>query len=669
MRARTIFCISMALFALPALCPFAHAAGQQITGKAQTAGANRAEEYSDSGAVTKEVLLAGLRSKIKYVFVFYQENRSFDSYFGTFPRAEGIYTNPASATAGFNQHLKDPNGKDVTVEPYRIGPAEYASDTDDVDHSHKLMFEKMNFAGATPQMNKFASVEASKYLAKISGGGSSPLQAYQFGVLTMAHEDCDTIPFLWKYAHSFVLFDHVFQEMIAPSTPGNLSIIAAQAGQTQWVLHPDEATPPGGSGGVPVLVDDDPFWGSPSDATPKHDRMPVNPRDYPAKGGGYSTEINLTFASLPLSLQGSHLGETIKSDHDPSTDLRDVMQDVTFISTFGKNQVPFGWYEEGFDCEPSGTGSCTPADNGSGPITASGDHASYVTHHNGPQYFGYVSNNPAINKQLHGLGDFFTAVEKGTFDSRGGVFFIKGGYTNFLGLRPASPLPQVQKNFLGDDDHPGYSDAQISEALVARGINAIANSKYWDQCVIIITWDDSEGDWDHVQPPVESYGPDGTVLSYGPRVPLIVISPYAKTHYISTQQGSQGSVPKFVAALFGKMPLAELPDEFEARLQAARKGMSNMGPDDGPNNNITDLTEAFDPKRVLRSQPLPKQYVEISPGVISQLPQQSGYGCKQLGIVPTDYAKPNHIPADFSPLPGTVPGKNPYAGRKAAVAH
>jgi len=64
----------------------------------------------------------------------------------------------------------------------------------------------------------------------------------------------------------------------------------------------------------------------------------------------------------------------------------------------------------------------------------------------------------------------------------------------------------VQKNFLGDDDHPAYSDAQISEAMVAEAINKIANSPYWSQCAIIITWDDSEGDYDHVQPPLRTYG-------------------------------------------------------------------------------------------------------------------------------------------------------------------
>jgi phospholipase C len=61
---------------------------------------------------------------------------------------------------------------------------------------------------------------------------------------------------------------------------------------------------------------------------------------------------------------------------------------------------------------------------------------------------------------------------------QGGLFYIKGGYHNLFGLTPENPLSVVQTNFLGDDDHPAYSDAQISEALVAKAVNAIAQSPY-----------------------------------------------------------------------------------------------------------------------------------------------------------------------------------------------
>src|SRR6185312_10157502 len=118
----------------------------------------------------------------------------------------------------------------------------------------------------------------------------------------------------------------------------------------------------------------------------------------------------------------------------------------------------------------------------------------------------------------------------------------KGEYRNILGLTPACPDPSAQRSFVGDDDHPGYSDSQISEAMLARTINAIAHSPYWKDSAIIITWDDSEGDYDHVPPPVRTVGPDRLMLSDGPRVPMLILSPFGKTHAIFHETGDQSSV-------------------------------------------------------------------------------------------------------------------------------
>ena len=121
-----------------------------------------------------------LHERVKYVFVLYQENRSFDSYFGTFPGAEGIYRHPAAATPGFTQELIDTNGNSTTIQPFRIGPYDtcpdstvnnvsspttcYAADTDDIDHSHPRMVAKMDLTNAvSPLMDQFADIEELKY--------------------------------------------------------------------------------------------------------------------------------------------------------------------------------------------------------------------------------------------------------------------------------------------------------------------------------------------------------------------------------------------------------------------------------------------------------------------------------------------------------------------------
>jgi phospholipase C len=217
----------------------------------------------------------------------------------------------------------------------------------------------------------------------------------------------------------------------------------------------------------------------------------------------------------------------------------------------------------------------------------------------------------------------------------------------------------VQKYFLGDDDHPSYSDSQISEALVAETINRIAASPYWAQSAIIITWDDSEGDYDHVPPPIVATGPDQSVVSFGPRVPLLVISPFSKVSYISHDQGSHSSVVKFIDTVFGLPPLATLPDELLGRyLGLAQFGESEVGPHDALTPGVSDLLDALSPLRLMGSaEPLPPDFVTIAEPYVMTLPQTTGFGCGDLGIITTDRALgiPNNIPSDFNPRPRTNP--------------
>jgi phospholipase C len=197
--------------------------------------------------------------------------------------------------------------------------------------------------------------------------------------------------------------------------------------------------------------------------------------------------------------------------------------------------------------------------------------------------------------------------------------------------------------------------------MVAEAINKIAASPYWFQSAIIITWDDSEGDYDHVQPPVRTYGPDGALITNGPRVPFLVISPFARTHYISHDQGSQSSVVKFIDTVFNLPPLAQLPDELKGRQLAQTEfDQDNVGPEDAITPGISDLLDAFSPTRLIGlREPLPPSYVTVPSSLITTLPGswKSG-GCSYLGITTTDrqLGITNPIPADFNPRPKT----NPY---------
>ncbi len=597
----------------------------------------RAQMVAHEPAMSQAQEIALLRKHVKYVFVIFQENRSFDSYFGTFPGANGLFTQPPGQTPGFVQPIENVDGSMGTISPFRIGPAQYAADLDDVDHSYVIMEHKMDVVNGVAKMDHYALDEEKKYMPH--GQKLPSLMAKQMGELTMAYENCDTVPYLWNFASRFVLFDNFFQHTMGPSAPNAIVLIAGQTGETQWVKHPNEAD--GAKGllkgqGEPVITDNDPFWGT--GEAGDHSGMPQNPED--GAKHAVTPALNQTYASLPLSMTGDTAKRVTAADREPATDLADVRQDIPALAASKVPAVPWGWYEEGYDAEPNDAG-----------------HDGYIGHHNGPQYFGYVANNPEMTAHLHGLGDFFSTISAGKLSPTGGVYYLRGGFQNIEGMKPALNDPAVQHDFQGDDDHPGYSDSAISEAQVAREVNAIAQSKYWAHSAIIITYDESAGDYDHVAPHFVEYGPQGLPLSPGPRIPLILISPYARVHVVSHEAGNQASVIKFIDMLYHLPPLADLPDEAKARAAGlAMFKQAYLGPADDKTPGVGDLLSAFDPARLEgKASPLPAAYA-VTPDPLS-IPPDNNQGCKVIGIVPVDIAKGivNHIPADFNPRPQTDP--------------
>ena len=596
-----------------------------------------------------------IRQRIKYVFVLFQENRSFDFYFGTYPGADGIYAGPDGPykngqVPGFTQLIVNTDGTLGTVTPFRI-PATvkdadgktvplYPADIASVDHSHAGIARKIALdANGVAQNSDYALTEEGVKLVDGVPSMAPTLERKQFGELVMSHVDCDTAPILWRYADRFTLFDHFMDTIIGPSTPNAIAMIAGQGGETQWMLHPGEAASGGQGKGavVPVVSDPQPYWGSPLDTANR-----VNQPQAVKPFGGVSK--NLTFASLPLSFMGSAIQQTTAADYDPAFDLPDVQQDIEKIAGHGVKAIHWAWYQQGYDHEindPSWKAS----------------HEGYIAHHNAPQYFGYVANNPQASTHLHGLSEFFDAIAKRQLPSSG-VFYVRGGYGNLHNWKPEDPNPKLMEVFAGNDDHPGYSDTQISEGLLAEEINAIAESPYWNQSAILIAYDESDGEYDHAQPRIRSHDANGLPLEQGPRIPAILISPYAVAHGVSHAPAEHSSIIKFVDNLFDLIPLADLPDELRARqIGADQFGQPNLGPADDLVPDVGDMSSAFD---VLRLQgkrpPLSAAYATISPAEITRFPQDGGQGCRVLEITPTDSKLPNPVPADFNPRPDTTPG-------------
>jgi phospholipase C len=596
-----------------------------------------------------------IRSRIKYVFVLFQENRSFDFYFGSYPGADGLYAGPEGPhtpdqVAGFTQKIVNTDGTIGTVTPFRI-PATvkdasgktvpiYPSDIASVNHSHVGIARKIALdAQGVAQNSAYALTEEGVTLNDGKPSKAPTLERKQFGELVMGHIDCDTAPFLWRYADRFTLFDHFMDTIIGPSTPNAIAMISGQGGETQWMLHPDAAAT-GGTGDVavvPMISDPQPYWGSPLDTA---DRL-KQPQAVKPFGG---VSKNLTFASLPLSFMGNEIKTTTAADYDPAFDLPDVGEDIEKIAGHGVRPVKWGWYQQGYDHEIN-------------DATGAASHQGYVAHHNAPQYFGYVANNPLASTHLHGLTEFFADIRARRLPSSG-VFYVRGGYGNIQGWHPVDPNPKLAAVFNGNDDHPGYSDSQISEGLLAREINVIAASPYWSQSAIIIAYDESDGLYDHVRPRVRSFDQNGVPLEQGPRIPSLVISPFAVVHGVSHVPSEHSSIIKFVDELFNLIPLADLPDEEKARQIGAQKfGQQNLGPADDKVPDVGDMTSAFDTLRLQgKRAPLSAAYATIPAAEIARFPHAGGAGCRQLEITPTDSNIQNPVPADFNPRPDTTPG-------------
>ncbi len=611
--------------------------------------------------------LALLKKKVKYVFVLFQENRAFDFHFGTYPGARGLFSQPATQTPGFTQSLVGTDGKVGTISPFLIPTTVtnvnnqtvqiYPADTASVDHSHSGINNSLHVVNGTARNDRYAldeeglTTDASGAIVSIKTGvaaTSNPTLAQkQTGELVMSHDDCQTVPFLWQYADHFTLFDNMFQTIIGPSTPNALAMIAGQSGVTQWALHPDTGsnnTNPVvlATGGEPVVADPGPFAGSNYDNGPN--KPPYGPEDVsPA-----TPTLNQTYASLPLSFEGNAIQKTVQADTDPALDLLDVQGDIRTIASEKVAPTNWGWYQEGYDLEPTDTGGVAT-------------YNTYITHHNAPQYFGYVGNNPSVVTNLHGLGDFFSAVSANALPAKGGVFYVRGGYGNNDKLLPVDPNPAVRSAFPGSDDHPGYSDTQIAESLLADEVNAIAASPYWKDSAIIITYDETDGLYDHATPMFRQYDPEGNPLSAGPRIPLIVISPYSRVHAVSHEYAEHSSVIKFINELFGLTPLASLPDEVKGRMLGKQEfGQDALEPADGADSKAGDLFSAFDNSRLTGElQTLPASYAEIPASIVHTLPHYGGNGCTALNVIPTDYATGKLIdpaPADFNPRPSVTPG-------------
>jgi phospholipase C len=455
---------------------------------------------------------------IEHVVVIFQENVSFDHYFGTYPFAantDGTTFNAEQGTPSVNGlgTLVNgvPTGVLLTRNPNADNPANGANAVNPfrLSHSQAATCDQNHAYG--PEQASFDLGLLDAFPATVGSGSCGGFDYGHGKGLVMGYYDGNTVTALWNYAQHFAMSDNSFDTTFGPSTPGLLNLISGQTGGVTSEINPSSQV---------------------VDATVVGDPDPLG-------------DVCSAPARTQVQLAGPNIGD--------------------LLNTKG---VSWGSFMGGFDLtvtNPNSTTGCSRSNDSSGGGTV-GD---YIAHHAFFQYYASTSNpthaRPTVPPNQYGtsadtganhnydLHDFFDAISAGNLPA---VSFLKASAYQ--------------------DGHAGYSDPLKEQSFIVNTVNAIMNSKFWKSTAIIVLYDDSDGWYDHQMSPIvnSSYtaqdqlnGPskcgNGTPLKdalgdpiqgrcgYGPRQPLIVISPFAKKNFVDNGLTDISSVLRFIEDNWG----------------------------------------------------------------------------------------------------------------------
>jgi phospholipase C len=440
------------------------------------------------GAALAATTRARARTPIRHVVVLFDENISFDHYFGTYPRATNPPGQPAfhpkpgtPAVNGLSRALLDDNPN--SVDPHRLDRSQAVT----CDQNHDYLAEQLAFDHGL--MDMFPQATAGAQCAS--------------DATVMGYFDGNTVTALWNYAQHYTLSDNYFNTVFGHSTPGALNLVAGQ-----------------------------------------------------------------THGATPAELPETVVDGTVINDPDPTGDDCSSTTSPT-IAMSGRNVgdlmnargVTWGWFQGGF--RPT-----TPARDGA-PAVCGASHANiagavypdYVAHHAAFQYYASTANPhhlPPSSRRMIGRTD----RANHQYDLRDFHAALRDGR-----------LPQVSflKASAYQDAHAGYSDPLDEQAFLVREINAVQRSGAWRDTASVITYDDSDGWYDHqigsiLEGSRTSYdalsgpGQCGQVrdasayqgrCGLGPRLPLLVLSPYVRRNHVDSRQLEQTSVLKFIEDNWG----------------------------------------------------------------------------------------------------------------------
>ncbi|GAC1659819.1 MAG: alkaline phosphatase family protein [Acidobacteriaceae bacterium] len=425
---------------------------------------------------------------IKHLVVIFQENVSFDHYFATYPTAAN--TDGTSFTGAHNTPTV--NGLTAgliaanpnSTKPFRLSSAmNYTCDQDHDYNDEQKAFDQ-------GLMDKFPETV---------GVGNAGCPDYGHGTgLVMGYYDGNTVTALWNYAQRFAMNDNSFGTTFGPSTPGAINLVS---GQTHGVNAGNDVNPGDVIAGS-VIGDPDPLYDDCSGST-------------------------------VIGMSGQNVGDLLNA-----------------------KGVSWGFFEGGF--KPTAVNNNKAVCGATTPNLGGVSQKDYSPHHQPFQYYVSTSNPhhlpPSsvnmIGKQdqanhQYDLTDFWAAVNAGNM-----------------------PAVSYLKAKRSQDGHAGYSSPLDEQLFLADTINKLEATPEWKTTAVIVAYDDSDGWYDHVMSPIlnssqtaedflnapgqcgnnanNSLGGYQGRCGYGPRLPLLVISPYAKHNFVDHTTTDQSSILRFI---------------------------------------------------------------------------------------------------------------------------
>jgi phospholipase C len=510
MRNRKLKTILLSTAALLAVAVVATSIGPVVAGQNSDAKAEKDAAVNPNTLKTKY--------PIKHLVVVFNENISFDHYFGTYPNAlnpegEPVFEPAKNTQRDINNLLSTPSLLDnnpnlnaangtAASNPFRLDRTQAKT----ADQSHGYGAEQKAYDGGKNDL----------FPLDTGAGTSGGAGAFGTKAQVMGYYDGNTVTAMWNYAQNYAMSDNSWSDQFGPSTPGAINMFAGNT-----------------NGGLQTV------------------------------GSG----------SLLADGAGGH---TINGDIDPSGDTcsSTTSQAMSNAKNIGDllnaANIPWGSFVGGFNLETinaNGTTGCKRSTVGQ----VVGAQADYIPHHIWFQYFASTANpthaRPTSTKAI----GYTTVPGKKTVDPANHAYDIED-FTTAVGSGNY-PAVSFVKMLAVQDAHPGNSDPLDEQTGLVTLINFLQQQPDWDSTAVVIAYDDSDGWYDHAFSPTTrpSFSPSdalngaglcGAVGSTEPtginglpvagrcgpgtRQPFMVISPYAKKNYVSHVLITQASIPQFI---------------------------------------------------------------------------------------------------------------------------